>query len=759
MSLFKSCLLFFVAIGCTFVGLTSVSEITVVAQESTEVLTLEIDVDRFEDLIEAIWSRDETRVLAWTSNGHIKIWDAETGQVLWRHNLDREMRNIVWDSDENRVIAVAAREVVILDTVSNIELNRVTGLNWNAVLHANSNQVAIWNWDNGIQIFDTISGTNFLTIPREPSNLEWNGEGNRVLIDNNYSDLAEVWDITTGEIVLRLDQSEIRRASWNSQETRIVTWQNARELKVWDSDIGAIIFRARLPEDFYSIDEVLWNSNGRYIAVHDGNSVWVFDAENGTELAHVPHSVSGMTWSHNGAQLFTWGTSIQVLNVEDGTVQFVGDSGLGAMNAWNTDDDLILVRREDRRTVQVVDGQSGAVISTMEHEYRVHIPPIWINNGRSIVTLSEDLRVWDTTTGGLQLRMEDAPTGSMSLNRDYSRLLTWSSHGTVEIWDTNLDNAFDGFLIGTAHHGDALWASRLSGERCPLTDGETVLAVANSNFGPIGYAAGDGCEGLVLLNDGIVWESEYSIDDLPQIELELDFSLFSAIEDLTGYTELCASAAANGQFPEKDGSFMYYSGELQGFAPDLMATYVTGVDVLICTEEDLVTLQTCNYREIGGSTFSISRMRHDITVDIVNYATNRIIASRRFNGSVPPACPETMRGRTGLVGLGPHEEARAWIESQIRTSSRESDHTRIAAQSINAYYEANVTSDVLAELESGIPVNLIARHYSDAWVVALLPDMSKAWIEVNFLNIGLRTQIQDLPEFSGPASEAPFELP
>lgn len=56
-------------------------------------------------------------------------------------------------------------------------------------------------------------------------------------------------------------------------------------------------------------------------------------------------------------------------------------------------------------------------------------------------------------------------------------------------------------------------------------------------------------------------------------------------------------------------------------------------------------------------------------------------------------------------------------------------------------------------------MNLIARNEAGDWVVALLPDMTKAWLYVSLLQVATATDVNALPVVSGPATDVPITLP
>lgn len=59
-------------------------------------------------ILQATWSRDESRILTSNIDGTTRIWDAETGQELVRlegHTM--AVRQATWSRDESRILSSA----------------------------------------------------------------------------------------------------------------------------------------------------------------------------------------------------------------------------------------------------------------------------------------------------------------------------------------------------------------------------------------------------------------------------------------------------------------------------------------------------------------------------------------------------------------------------------------------------------------------------------------------------------------------------
>lgn len=210
------------------------------------------------------------------------------------------------------------------------------------------------------------------------------------------------------EAELLLEHStSVRVASWNTDETRILTAEGNGSIHVWSAEDGE-----------------------RLLTYHDGGSAvtqahWVLDDTailSAEESGAVLLSVAG-----DGRTIFSWeleGLPLALdLNAAESTALAFTQAGDGALLSL---EDGALLRRFEA-PVEI----SGAVWSADETEIRA-----WSEAGR--------IYVWNVETG--EERDYSLPQRSMLLglqwNEDDTRLLAWFTNGAAQVYET------DGFSIG-----------------------------------------------------------------------------------------------------------------------------------------------------------------------------------------------------------------------------------------------------------------------------------------------------------------------
>ncbi len=289
---------------------------------------------------------------------------------------------------------------------------------------------------------------------------------------------------------------------------------------------------------------------------------------------------------------------------------------------------------------------------------------------------------------------------------------------------------------------------------CAIRPGENVMAVARTESDMLlVYASGNACEGQVWIPESaaVRWQAPGQLRSLPLIE---EPNNPNVITDLDDYNAICASASGNSSRAATDVETIYMPGAWSFFPPRFVATSDTGVNAVVCLARVEESLGICpNVR------LRVERVQEVLTVTMVDYVTRSIIARETFPGERPD-CPAAVEEEMTVLGNPPNRETwQTWLISQMEGRASDRLRTVTRAFRLNARAEDSTRSDIYQVLDQGTPVNLIARNEDGDWVVALLPDMSQAWLFVELLYVAAQTNINDLPVVDGEASDVSIPLP
>lgn len=289
---------------------------------------------------------------------------------------------------------------------------------------------------------------------------------------------------------------------------------------------------------------------------------------------------------------------------------------------------------------------------------------------------------------------------------------------------------------------------------CAIRADETLLAIGRVDDMLRVYTGGLECEGPVWIDrdSAVTWAAGSRLTSLPQLQLT---ATTGVIDDLPEYETICQSStsAAPAEVSLRELQTVYLPGSWSFFPPDFVAFNERGVDVVICLKTEELSQGIC-----PDVRTRVELIQEQLTVTLMHYPTQTRLNERVFSGNTPE-CPSTADADLTLRGGPPtRDEWVSWVLGQMTGTASGSLRTTTAVNRLNARAEANTRSEILEILSFGTPVNLIARDDDGEWVVALLPDMSKAWLSAELLTIAAQIDIETLPVADGPATEVSIRL-
>jgi len=196
----------------------------------------------------AIFNSNETKIITWSRDRSIRIWDAATGNQIGQEMVTGVyIRSAFLNRNENQILACQGGEASLwdADTGKLIE-KKITIPDVNEiVISPNYSYMLTINSEDEIQLFDT---KNYKTpSPIRPktklldSSYSYDGafsdDGSLFLIMAGYN--VQLWDTCSykpigAEII---DEDSLDGVVFTRDKTRILTWNNQRNIKLWDIGI------------------------------------------------------------------------------------------------------------------------------------------------------------------------------------------------------------------------------------------------------------------------------------------------------------------------------------------------------------------------------------------------------------------------------------------------------------------------------------------------------------------------------------------
>ena len=187
------------------------------------------------------FSADESQVRAWTEEGRIYAWDVASGDALSYDLPSRGMLlGVAWSADDSRLLAWYTNGTVNVykTDVSGVSGRAISGVRHNsfvqrAIWSSDESLVMSWAGDDTVHIWSVAGGRSQQVFRHEDwvIGARWDPDETRVL---SWSHIyVYLWESET-DWQRFPHQNLVRGAIWNSDATRVLSWSWDGTARVWD---------------------------------------------------------------------------------------------------------------------------------------------------------------------------------------------------------------------------------------------------------------------------------------------------------------------------------------------------------------------------------------------------------------------------------------------------------------------------------------------------------------------------------------------
>jgi hypothetical protein len=309
------------------------------------------------EILEGMWSTDDSRVMVVTENGGILILNAQTGAVLSSLEYDQPLVGVAWSADEDAIIASTADgEVVVWDdtlgsilasakasdnlfsrsascrqnlpaasAISDPRLEPGWSIYEGEVFCDPSGRRAMFGEDNELIIVNLMSRQREALVRSSGRTFGihagrlWSPLANRVLTID-YA-ILKVLDSRNGFPLEEMPHNGlVFYAWWSNDSTRIATVAEDGPIHIWDADSATEV--AAIDTFGYPISDVLWSPTDEFIFAQapgqappppgqgpnwEGPFIGVWYADNGLPLMGLPNDIGfgNASWNSDASMLLT----------------------------------------------------------------------------------------------------------------------------------------------------------------------------------------------------------------------------------------------------------------------------------------------------------------------------------------------------------------------------------------------------------------------------------------------------------------------
>ncbi|KIM19886.1 hypothetical protein M408DRAFT_172127 [Serendipita vermifera MAFF 305830] len=372
------------------------------------------------DLVDCVaFSPDGRRVVSGSWDRTIRIWDAETGDLVIQPLQGHEFSvNFIAVSPDGRRVVSGSADMTI----------------------------RIWDAETGDLVIQPLRGHD-----SGVNSVAFSPNGRRI-VSGSHDKTVRIWDSETGDLVtqpLQGHEDSVNSVAFAPDGRRIVSGSSDKTVRIWDAEAGDLVPHL-LQGHEASVWSVAFSPDGRRIVSGSyDKTVRLWDAETWDLVPQLlqghDREVTSVAFSPDGRHVVSGccdGT-VRIWNVATGdpvTGPFQGHEDSVWSVAFSPDGRHVASGSRDE-TVRIWNTEANDLDTqpSQGHEYwvtSVEFSP----NGRSVVSGSHGhtVRIWDVETGELATQPLQGHEGSVTcvaFAPDGKHVASGSNDKTIRIWD------------------------------------------------------------------------------------------------------------------------------------------------------------------------------------------------------------------------------------------------------------------------------------------------------------------------------------
>jgi tRNA A-37 threonylcarbamoyl transferase component Bud32 len=226
-------------------------------------------------VVSVSYSPDGKRIVSGDNGGHVRVWDAASGEEQWESkNVGNTVVSVSYSPDGKRIVS--------------------------------------GDWTDHVRVWDAASGEEQWKSKDVGSyvwSVSYSPDGKRIVSGDGYygnSGHVRVWDAASGEEQWKSKDvgSFVNSVSYSPDGKRIVSGDETQHVRVWDAVSGKELWKSK---DVGAVFSVTYSPDGkRIVSGDDTNHVRVWDAMSGEELwksKDVGSYVRSVSYSPDGKRI------------------------------------------------------------------------------------------------------------------------------------------------------------------------------------------------------------------------------------------------------------------------------------------------------------------------------------------------------------------------------------------------------------------------------------------------------------------------
>ena len=378
------------------------------------------------DLVEGLaFAPDGQRLASGGDDATIRLWDVQTGAQIETIAAHGAVQSVAWSSDgthlaggcpDGRIQVWELQATQPATCVQTLEghTNWVLGL----VFAPDGAQLASASWDQTVRIWDVESGRCLHTLEGHTDHVftvAWSPDG-RTVASGGFDDTIWLWDVERGgyRMVMRGHTDRVYNIAFTPDSRLLLSGSEDRTLRVWDVESGHCV--RIIQGHAVTLYDVAWNTDGTQLACAGSDSlVTIWDVADQVP----PRVLRGHSWAAFGV---AWSPDSQWL---------VSSGWDNAIRLWNP-----------------IMGACEQIFRDPDHFDTVFCGIAWSPDGQLLAcgSYQHGVQVWDMTAHSRIWvgRAHLTTVRCVAWSPDGTRLASSGDDGTICLW-----RAADGTLLQT----------------------------------------------------------------------------------------------------------------------------------------------------------------------------------------------------------------------------------------------------------------------------------------------------------------------